>query len=301
MRATGSAINSIYKVGQNLDWMYYLIMDEARRIDLRNASHAHVNDAKKIAMTSQSGNTSQNSDKKKKKKKKDTSAKSADKWCELHKNNISHMNKNCFRHKKNVANTTNTSEVSVIADERVFFAFIQSEWILNSEAIKHVCCQKSFFDKIQFYDTCLNWNTANHIKISDIEIVILTLFNESFPHGEKIRLENVLFVSKLDINLLSLNRFRQKKYDIYFEFNLCQIRKGSEIKIEGIYWNNFIYFDFKSQQSEQALIENTDLWHARMGHIGQKALNKLSNTSKKLNTFRTRQSIKYAKYAFKSI
>ena len=53
--------------------MYYLIMNEARRIDLRNASHAHANDAKKIAMTSQSDNTNQNSDKKKEKEKRHVS------------------------------------------------------------------------------------------------------------------------------------------------------------------------------------------------------------------------------------
>ena len=46
--------------------MYYLIMNETRRIDLRNASHA--NDVKKIVMTSQSSKTNQNSDKKKEKK-----------------------------------------------------------------------------------------------------------------------------------------------------------------------------------------------------------------------------------------
>ena len=89
-----------------------------------------------------------------KKKKKDTSAKPANKWCELHKNNTSHVNKDCFRHKKNVANTTNTPEISAIADEHAFFAFTQSEWILHSGAIKHVCCQKSFFDKIKFL-TCV--------------------------------------------------------------------------------------------------------------------------------------------------
>ena len=45
--------------------MYYLIMNEIKRIDLHNASHAYVNDVKKIIMTSQSNNTNQNSDKKK--------------------------------------------------------------------------------------------------------------------------------------------------------------------------------------------------------------------------------------------
>ena len=71
VRAIGGATNSINKIGQNLDWMYYLIMNEARRIDLRNASsHAYANEAKKVVMTSQSDNTNQNSDKKKKKKKK---------------------------------------------------------------------------------------------------------------------------------------------------------------------------------------------------------------------------------------
>ena len=94
---------------------------------------------------------------------------------------------------------------------------------------------------------------------------------------------------------MSLNRFKQKKYDIHFEPNLCQIRKKSEIKIEGIYRNNFIYFDFKPQQSEQALIENTDLWHARMGHIGQKALNKLPNASKKIQYFKNTSEHKICK------
>ena len=165
-------------------------------------------------------------------------------------------------------------------------SFSRLLWILDSGATKHVCCQKSFFDKIQPYDTCLNWNTASHIKISDIEIVILILFNESFSNEGKIRLKNVLFVSELNINFLSLNWFKQKKYDIHFESNLCQIKKELKIKIEDIYWNNFTYFDFKSQQSEKALIGNIDLWHARMGHIGQKVLNKLSNASKRIKYFK---------------
>ena len=50
--------------------MYYLSMNKIKRIDLRNASHAHVNDVKKIIMTLQSDNINRNSDKKKKKKKK---------------------------------------------------------------------------------------------------------------------------------------------------------------------------------------------------------------------------------------
>ena len=135
---------------------------------------------------------------------------------------------------------------------------------------------------------CLYWNIVSHIKINNIETVILIFSNESFPNGEKIQLENVLFVPELNINFLSLDRFRQKKYDIHFESKLCQIRKGSEIKIENIYWNNFIYFDFKSQQSEQVLIGNIDLWHARMGHIGQKILSKLSNASKRIEYFKER-------------
>ena len=43
-------------------------MNEIKRIDLHNASHAHANNVKKIVITSQFDNTNQNSDKKKRKK-----------------------------------------------------------------------------------------------------------------------------------------------------------------------------------------------------------------------------------------
>ena len=72
-----------------------------------------------------------------------------------------------------------------------------------------------------------------------------------------------------------MNKFRENGYEIHFEPKLCQIRKNTAI-INGTYRQNLIYFDFKPKTEKAFVLTDSDLWHARMGHIEQKALNKLS-------------------------
>ena len=121
-------------------------------------------------MTSSSANSGNPKNKSKKKKKdKKNSDKSADKFCELHKMNVTHIDKNCFHHNK--THSAFEYKIAVIVDEHALFSATSADWILDSGATKHVCCNKAYFDHLKPYNTSLKWNSANQISISGIDLI----------------------------------------------------------------------------------------------------------------------------------
>ena len=212
----------------------------------------------------------------KRKKDKKNSDKPADKFCELHKMNIIHVTKNCFHHNK--THSVSEYEITIIVDEHVLFSATSVDWILDSGTTKHVCCNKAYFDHLKLYNTSLKWDSVNQISINDIDSIWFILFNNYSSNSfSAIRLKNVLFVFKLNINLLFLNKFWKNEYEIHFKSKLCQIKKNIAV-INDIYWQNLTYFNFKSKTKKAFVLINFDSWHARMRHINQKILSKLSKT-----------------------
>ena len=123
--------------------------------------------------------------------------------------NIIHVDKNCFRHNK--THSVFEYEIAVIINEHALFSTTSVDWILDSGTIKHVCCNKTYFDHLKPYNINLKWNSANQISINDIGSIQFALFNNSFSNSfSAIRLKNVLFVFELNINLLFLNKFKKK-------------------------------------------------------------------------------------------
>ena len=263
---------NIFKINSNINWLYYLIMDDSKRIETQIIQNIFM------IMTSSANSNNSNSNKKfkKKKKNKKNSDKSANKFCKLHKINFFHMNKNCFQHNK--IHFAFEYKIAIIIDEHALFSATSVDWILDSGAIKHVCCNKVYFDHLKSYNTNLKWGSVDQISINDIDLIWFILFDNFFLDSfSAIWLKNVLFVFNLNINLLFLNKFQENEYEIHFEFKLCQIRKNIVI-INGIYWQNLIYFNFKSKTKKAFILINSDFWHARMKHIDQKTLSKLSKT-----------------------
>ena len=123
---------NISKIDSNIDWLYYLIMDEARRIEAQTIQNIFM------TMTSSSANSGnsnpKNKSKKNKKKGKKNSNEPADKFCELHKMNATYVDKDCFRHNK--AHFVFEYEITVIVNEHALFSTISADWILDFEAIK---------------------------------------------------------------------------------------------------------------------------------------------------------------------
>ena len=103
------------------------------------------------------------------------------------------------------------------------------------------------------------------------------LNNPSSNSFSAIRLKNVLFIFELNINLLFLYKFQKNEYEIHFKSKLCQIKKNIAI-INGIYWQNLTYFNFKSKTKKTFILTDSDFRHVWMRHIDQKVFNKLSKT-----------------------
>ena len=59
------------------------------------------------------------------------------------------MNKIFFHHNK--ADYVSEYEITIIIDEHVLFSTISADWILDFRAIKHVYCNKTYFDHLEFY------------------------------------------------------------------------------------------------------------------------------------------------------
>ena len=135
---------NVFKINSNIDWLYYFILNEIRCIDAQNIQNIFM-----IIMSS-STNSDNSKNKFKKKKNKKNSNKSANKFCELHKINIIHVDKNCFCHNK--IHFVFEYKITIIADEHALFSAISVDWILDSETTKHVCCNKTYFDHLEFYN-----------------------------------------------------------------------------------------------------------------------------------------------------
>ena len=101
-----------------------------------------------------------------------------------------------------------------ITYKSVFSTFLKrSNWILDSDVTTHVCCEKDIFKDIKSTFIRISWSNKSRIKASGIDSVSIIFSNTN----TKAVLTDVLFVSKFDMNLISINLLLQKKCKITFD------------------------------------------------------------------------------------
>jgi tRNA A22 N-methylase len=99
----------------------------------------------------------------------------------------------------------------------VYSAFLsKSSWILNSDATTHICCDRTYFNKILLTNSRVSWGKITGIKASEIDNVSIT-FKDT---GLKAQLQNCLFLSELDVNLISISCMTQKDCRVVLEEHL---------------------------------------------------------------------------------
>ena len=179
-----------------------------------------------------------------------------------------------------------------ITYKSVFSTFLKrSDWILDSGATTHVCCEKDLFKDMKSTSIRISWGNKSRIKASGIGSVPI-IFSDT---NTKAVLTDVLFVPEFDMNLISINLLLQKKCKVTFD-DTCTI-SSSENRIitsvkatQGLYVlpiiSNTEYVFSTLCNNEQR--EETTLWHKRLDHIDQKALKELKNldNNKKIKTFK---------------
>ena len=211
-----------------------------------------------------------------------------------------HYDTNCFKKHpekapKNTKNTFKNAQNSSSRDEinsEIFTAISTKkedillskndsiEWILDSGASTHICCDKTLFSSLFPTEKSVNWGNASSITAKFMGNVEL-IFNST---KQKAILENCLYIPEIGMNLLSLGKLAQKELNIQFYKQKCFIERPKKIIATGYYRNNLSIFDTTIitpiSREIACLSVKQDIWHQRMGHIGYKALKELPNAVK---------------------
>lgn len=94
-------------------------------------------------------------------------------------------------------------------------------------------------------------------------------------------IENVLYVPKLKKNLFSVGVCTRKGFDVVFRRKIAQIKRGNEVVANGIKQSNgvcrMLFRVVKTGSAEEANLAATNLnvWHERLGHVGERAIREL--------------------------
>ena len=99
------------------------------------------------------------------------------------------------------------------------------QFILNSKVTIYICCEKFYFREIKLCNNTVSWNKILRIKAFDINFVLI-IFNNT---NQKAILQNCLYVSKFQINLISIHKLL-KNYKIIFD-NYCYIYTKNNQKL----------------------------------------------------------------------
>ncbi|KAH9800324.1 hypothetical protein KPL71_000620 [Citrus sinensis] len=153
------------------------------------------------------------------------------------------------------------------------------EWILDSGCTYHMCPNKGWFSNFKELDGGVvfmgNDNACKTMGIGTIQLK---------NHDGSIQvLTDVRYVPSLKKNLISLGVLESKGLTITLRDGLLKVVAGALTVMKGTRRNNLYYFQGSTVigsasivSGKDADLEATKLWHMRLGHTGEKALQTLA-------------------------
>ena len=169
------------------------------------------------------------------------------------------------------------TELNYPETHHVMYALNRTQFILDSGATTHICCESSYFTNLKDTSAMVSWSKIKRIKASGIGDVPI-IFHDT---NTKAILKNCLFVPEFDVNLISVDKLLKNDYKIIFD-KFCEIYSSSRNLISKTSACNGLYiFPIISNTHEiftsvvTTAEDKINLWHARMGHIGKNALMQL--------------------------
>ncbi|KAL5738125.1 hypothetical protein ACOSP7_030886 [Xanthoceras sorbifolium] len=143
-------------------------------------------------------------------------------------------------------------------------------WYIDSGCTNHIARDLSIF-------TNMDSNDRTSIKLGNEEVVKFTSRGTIFiftPNGVKL-INNVLLVSELDQNLLSVAQLIRNGYSILFKDGGCNIIDENENEVVKVPMreNSFpLNWNHLNQKALVTRHESYATWHKRYGHFNSNAL-----------------------------
>jgi len=145
---------------------------------------------------------------------------------------------------------------SAIAMHRVH----TQDWILDSGATTHICCNRELFTSIAASSVSIQWGASAKIYASGTGNITISLAN-----GTKAQLQNVLLVPELGVKLVALNQLIQKGLGVTFSSKGGEITLTNDYKMHAKLQKGLYFLPFQcqktSQQTSQALLSETTVYN----------------------------------------
>ena len=275
----------------NLDAIFSQLIDESRRLKYNNrgsynkdTSNIDTSTSREIEMSNSTKGTK-------------TSNNSKNLVCSYC-SKKGHIEDKCFKKHPNLRPNRNVSTTTTVEENEVEETVVStsisksSNFVLDSAATIHICCDKELFDYINPVNTSIKWgnNTSNTIKASGIGDISLKFLSTD----QNAKLTGVLYIPELRVNLISLALLAKKDITLNFTKDYITIYKPNSkaVLARGLYKDNVVSFKVASNKRDSSLQDRNIVlstqstynpWHQRLGHIGGKALMALPNNVQGLN------------------
>ena len=157
-----------------------------------------------------------------------------------------------------------------------------NEWWIDTSAIRYVCYDKMMFSTFEPIETGKKVFMGNSAT-SDIKgqgRVVLKMTS-----GKELTLTNVLYVPEIRKNLVSGSLLNSHGFRLVFEYDKFVLSKSGMYVgkgyMSGGMWKlnvmTIIKSDMNKASSSAYILESSNLWHCRLGHVNYDTLRKLIN------------------------
>ena len=152
------------------------------------------------------------------------------------------------------------------------------EWLMDSGCTFHMCPIKEWFVKLEELDGGVVYmGDDSSCKIFGIGSIRLRNHD-----GSTRLLTDVRYVPNLRKNLISLGALESKGFTMTIRDGVLKVTSGALLTMKGVRRNNLYYYQGSTIIGSAAAVsggnnlgETTKLWHMRLGHPGEKALQTL--------------------------
>ena len=153
------------------------------------------------------------------------------------------------------------------------------EWLCDSAYSFHMCLRKEWF----FNFTELDGGVVHLADNQPCKIAGIDSINLKNHDGSTKVLTDIRYILKLEKNLISLGTLESKGFTIIMQNGILKVVSGALVVMEGIKRNNLYLYQGSTSVGTTTAVSEVDkvaemsrLWHMRLGHAGEKSLQKLA-------------------------
>ena len=184
------------------------------------------------------------------------------------------------RPQANVIEVDNVSDMnlSAVVSEVNFIGSNTKEWWVDIGATRHVCSDKKMFSSYQSID-----NGEQLFKVEGQGKIVLKMTS-----GKELTLNDVLHVPEIRKNLVSGSLLSKKGFKLMFVSDNFILTKNGMYVRKGYMSNGLFKMNVmtvvphikninKKNMSSAYMIESSNVWHGRLGHVNYDTLRRLIN------------------------